>query len=137
MALKGHAKFQKQLDGLLASFSIPAEVEVIYKASSILNGWFMSAPDNIVGLISILPEVMNVWYPEKYSLDQPKFQIGDVNGDGEVNSIDVLRLRQHLAGWKVSINRDNADTNGDGKVDAMDVLRLRQYLANWQVELGK
>jgi len=64
-------------------------------------------------------------------------KIGDVNGDGKIDAMDVLRLRQYLASWKVTIINVNSDCNGDSKIDAMDVLRLRQFLANWKVTLGK
>ena len=59
---------------------------------------------------------------------------GDANGDGEVSILDVLIIRQYMAGWGVDINLSNADVNGDGKVDILDVLLLRQYLAGWNVE---
>ena len=65
-------------------------------------------------------------------------EIGDVNGDGVVSALDVLRLRQYLAGWNVTISSDYAaDCNGDGDANALDILRLRQYLAGWKVKLGK
>ena len=57
---------------------------------------------------------------------------GDVNGDGEVDDRDLLRLWQYLTGWKVEIF-PGADVNGDGVVDDKDLLRLLQYLNNRKV----
>ena len=59
---------------------------------------------------------------------------GDVDGSGTVNTLDLVRLRQHLAGWDVTIHA--ADCNGDGTTNALDLVRLRQYLAGWDVTLS-
>ena len=63
--------------------------------------------------------------------------VGDVDGNGTVNLLDLLRLRQSLAGWDVTIQPVGADCDGDGKINILDLIRLRQYLANWDVTLGK
>lgn len=62
---------------------------------------------------------------------------GDATCDGEVNALDVILLRQYLAGWNVTVDTRGADTNGDGKINPLDVILLRQYLAGWDVSLGK
>ncbi len=61
---------------------------------------------------------------------------GDVNGDGVVTKLDLLRLQKHLAGWNVEIDAAAADVNGDGDVTKADLLRLQKYLAGWDVKLG-
>lgn len=61
---------------------------------------------------------------------------GDVNGDGVVNSKDLVILRRYLANWNnVEIDERNSDVNGDGVVNTKDVVIIKRYLAGWNVTL--
>ena len=67
---------------------------------------------------------------------------GDVNQDGVVDGLDVIRLMKYLAeeidpetGMVVEIHVNNADVTGDGVVDEKDLLRLVKYLGGEQVVL--
>ena len=62
-----------------------------------------------------------------------EYKKGDVNCDGKVDIMDVLLIRQHLAGWAVNIDPVNADYNGDNSISILDVLVIRQHLAGWAV----
>ena len=75
---------------------------------------------------------------EREQEELPKLEVlyGDANGDGQINGLDLILLRQYLAGWDVSIDSTAADVTGDGKCNALDLIRLRQYLAGWDVTLG-
>ena len=58
--------------------------------------------------------------------------VGDVNGDGKVNTIDVARANAHAKG--VSLLNDYgivcADINRDGKVNTIDVARMNAHAKN-------
>lgn len=60
---------------------------------------------------------------------EPK-TIGDLNADGNLNSIDFALLRLHLLGDTplTGNNLLNADVNGDGSVNSIDFALMRQYL---------
>ncbi len=62
--------------------------------------------------------------------------IGDSNGDGKINTKDVVLIAQYIAGWDVIINTAAIDCSGDGIVNTKDVVLLAQFIAGWDVELG-
>ena len=68
--------------------------------------------------------------------DELKNKHGDSNSDGRINGLDLILLRQYLAGWDVTCDLTAADTNGNGTVNGLDLILLRQYLAGWDVTLG-
>ena len=60
----------------------------------------------------------------------PYVILGDVNGDGNVKSNDLLLLKKFLLGLseETEIVRVSADINGDGDVKSNDLLQLKKYL---------
>lgn len=56
-------------------------------------------------------------------------QIGDANGNGEINVDDITALIEMLLGGGV-ISNDAADVNGDGMIDIDDVIDLINRVLN-------
>ncbi len=73
------------------------------------------------------------------TVDKKKYtvvKLGDVNGDGVVNSGDSLVIKQHVADVRYITNTNYlkaADVNKDGKVNSGDSLITKQYVG----EIGK
>lgn len=58
----------------------------------------------------------------------PIESLGDINGDGKVNSKDLTRLMKIIAGVSGE-SAENVDINGDGKVNSKDLTRLMKMIA--------
>ena len=59
---------------------------------------------------------------------------GDINGDGNVNSLDLIRLKKYIADDATELV-GSGDVNGDGNVNSLDLIRLKKYIAGSDVEL--
>lgn len=57
---------------------------------------------------------------------------GDVNGDGEVNTLDLAELRKVLLGASETA-KAGADANADGAVDLLDLIKIKKILSSQTV----
>ena len=55
-----------------------------------------------------------------------KYNIGDVNHDGKIDSADILELQNFILGMKASVDLETSDMNGDGIIDSFDLALLRK-----------
>lgn len=54
---------------------------------------------------------------------------GDVNGDGNVNLIDIMKAAQYVyVDSSLTINMSNADVNGDGVVNLIDIMKIAKIV---------
>lgn len=58
---------------------------------------------------------------------------GDVDTDGKVNSVDVIKLARYLADWDGydTINEVNSDVDADGEITVSDSAVLARHWAGW------
>jgi len=86
------------------------------------------------GPISPTPEPTPTLTPTSAPTDTPEplITLGDVNGDGEVNSIDFAYLKQYLLVMIKEFPAENglksADLDGNGSVNSIDYAYLKKYL---------
>ena len=60
-------------------------------------------------------------------------KLADMNGDGTIDSADLLKITKHLMKVKMIDNEPYikaADINGDGTIDSSDLLKITKYLMN-------
>ena len=58
---------------------------------------------------------------------------GDINGDGNVNTADIVRLMKYISGSSVTVFVP--DVNGDGSISVSDIVRLMKHIAGYDVKL--
>ena len=73
---------------------------------------------------------------ESGDVSHEETELGDVNGDNEIDMKDVLLLRKYLAKMDVTIVESLSDVNDDESIDMKDVLLLRKYIAGLVSKLG-
>ncbi len=66
-----------------------------------------------------------------YNKSYTMIVLGDVNGDGEIEALDYIRVRNYIAGRTKmdELAKLAADVNRDGEIEALDYIRLRNHIA--------
>ena len=62
------------------------------------------------------------------------YSYGDINGDGDINTKDIVRLMKYIAEDGEGIEAYSTDLNGDDRTDARDLVRLMKYIADKAVD---
>ena len=66
---------------------------------------------------------------EPMMLTQGNVLLGDANGDGEVNTKDVVAISDYMMGKNSgSFKRKNADVNGDGVINIADIIQITKQI---------
>ena len=148
--------FGMDLDGLFNTAYLRVPVKITLPIPDTINPAFLRIlhyPFNTSGMDEVYPE--ETIYPYVFQKDGQWYAsfvldhfsdfvmteevddiiIGDVNGDGKINTLDRMILARYLAKWDGYEERiadmRAADVNGDGKVNTLDRMILARYLAKW------
>ncbi len=54
--------------------------------------------------------------------------LGDLNGDGTVDVLDLIRMKKHVAGITVELASGTGDVDGDTRIDSADLSVLRKAM---------
>lgn len=67
------------------------------------------------------------------NLEFKTYTPGDVDGNGEIDLLDVVTLSQYVAEWQnLTVVTEATNPDGIGGADLSDVVHLAQYVAEWQ-----
>ncbi len=85
----------------------------------------------VPGFFGLTTETFEIpGYATEATPDEPVVVKGDVNGDGRVNTRDIMALKKYNSNSSTAaINTANADINGDGRINVRDAVALKKQLA--------
>ncbi len=68
-------------------------------------------------------------YCDSVIIGDDEYLLGDVTGDGEINSTDFMRVKRYYLGLYEMTETEKlaADVNVDGKIDSTDFTRIRRH----------
>ncbi|MCD7769222.1 MAG: dockerin type I domain-containing protein, partial [Oscillospiraceae bacterium] len=69
------------------------------------------------------------FYYSVYVDEDVDYTLGDVNGDGKINTRDIILVSQYLAGLAELSVEKAADVNVDGRINTRDLILISQYVA--------
>ncbi len=67
---------------------------------------------------------------ENIIVPDPSSRKGDMNGDGKISAVDIVKIQRIIVGLDAltDANKALADINGDGKVSALDIVKLQRHI---------
>ncbi len=101
------------------------------------NGYLICDINNAPPYASDADPTANLYQLKQKYVDTPaaKPTTGDINGDGDITTMDLGVLMQYLNNWEITVDANIADVNGDGDVDTRDYGLLMQYVNGWGVTI--
>jgi len=70
-------------------------------------------------------EIPATWVGD--SVDVTSVLRGDANGDGNVNALDITKVKRIVAG--LDAETPGADANQDGNINALDITKVKRIIA--------
>lgn len=119
-------------DKYIKSISVNTKLEDYKKSIELNDGYTVEVDYKTVNNNKVLftGGKTKIYKDKKIEKEFINVVTGDINGDGSINSADLLRVRQHLLGIKKSNNEYfiASDINSDNNINSADLLRIRQHL---------
>lgn len=58
------------------------------------------------------------------------YPLGDVSGDGKVNALDYIKIKNHIMGTKLMSDDElkRADVSGDNRISALDYVKIKNHI---------
>lgn len=88
--------------------------------------------------ILVTGDVLNIYLDDEVKSQYTISIMGDSNGDGKVNLVDLVQMRKHIVGWKnpqtgvierqTGVQFFGFDLNKDGKVNLVDLVIIRKMI---------
>lgn len=106
------------------------DIKVFYKGENGREEMEIISYDSNTGIVTFKTNHFS-----EYEFWDMTVALGDISGDGNIDTMDLTLLRKYLAGYTITGSLNAADLNGDGKVDTIDLTLLRKYLAGYDIGL--
>jgi len=126
-----------------AEMFIPGEVFMGWFINSELNSQalphYINNPNRLVAFDLTQPITASMLNANgNLNLQASWLQYGDVNGDGQIDTLDHMLAQAYMMGFigRNQIIFETADVNGDGRVDTLDVMMIHAHIMSRPSILG-